>query len=426
MDCFSPTAVEVHGYHTLVPCGTCPMCLKRRTSQWDFRARKDRAHYKKKADLKARERKNDNCIDKYELTTELILDLTYNTKFLPSDQSLDRRDLQKFLKRFRELVRARYGYTGVRVLYSGEYGETGTHRPHYHLLFWNLPALKLRDWQFLVAKCWTYYDRRSSTRESRGFIYCEIPRDFRNSASYVSKSVSYVVKGGLHKFCRQQGEKLEDFQRRTGRRTLPFVGASLGLGLDYLIEDCDCMSIMKQGYMQDGLYKVSIPRYYANKMKDIYRHVFFFDAISREIVNSEVSEVFALEEVNDIAMWKYASYDVSKQRAFISRALRKYDLDIGNVIKNKYMIDVSKVDTFVDLMPQISEYNESVVAYADMCLLPAVVKYQSWRRRVFDYASSMRVNSVQRAKNKWDGFCFSVQKGFIYKENKLCRRLLNL
>lgn len=427
LDCLSPLAVEVHGYHSMVPCGTCPSCLRRRSSHWDLRCRKDRAYYKKKADIESvRKRlKLCNVYEDKQLTDELIIDLTYNNKFLPADQSLNREDLQKFIKRFRENVRSRYGHTGVRVLYSGEYGETGTHRPHYHLLFWNLPHAWVSEWRRLIEFCWSDFDRSVGTRESKGYIYCEVPRDFHSSASYVSKSVSYVVKGGLHKFCRQPKEKLEDFQRRTGRRTLPFVGASLGLGLDYLIEDCDCMSIMKQGYMQDGAYKVSIPRYYANKMKDIYRHVFFFNSVSREIVNSEVPEVFTFEEISDIAAWKFASYDCSKQRLYLKNALKKYGLDVEDVLNDDYTIDVSQVDTFVDLMPKVKEYNMSMSACGALFFGDSVTKYQKWRRCVFEHQDSEYLSITQRARNRWDSFVLSVEKGLVKKEKRICQSFLN-
>lgn len=109
----------------------------------------------------------------------------------------------------------------VRILYSGEYGENGTHRPHYHYLIWNLPKCSIEVYRKLIEDSW-----------NMGFVKVSIPDSVSDSAHYVSK---YVSKSDSDNFYAMlPGEKLEDYVRRTGKEVPPFVGASMGLGLDFL------------------------------------------------------------------------------------------------------------------------------------------------------------------------------------------------
>lgn len=101
-------------------CGACPECLKKRASRIMLR------------DVYEARDHVDNC----------MLTLTYDNYLRDdkgrvigeqvADRSVDRRDIQLFIKRLRIYVWRHYG---VRVKYrvSAEYGKR-THRPHYHVL----------------------------------------------------------------------------------------------------------------------------------------------------------------------------------------------------------------------------------------------------------------------------------------------------
>jgi len=68
-----------------VPCSKCPPCMKRRTSGWSYRLVKEGDRSK----------------------TALFITLTYNTDKVPITKkgymNLDKKDVQKFMKRLRKL-----------------------------------------------------------------------------------------------------------------------------------------------------------------------------------------------------------------------------------------------------------------------------------------------------------------------------------
>lgn len=96
-----------------VPCGKCPMCVKRRVSQWSFRLMQE---------------------EKVSSSAHFIT-LTYDTPYMPlTDRgfmSLCRRDVQLFFKRLRKRNQNKLRYYIV-----GEYGGR-TNRPHYHAILFN-------------------------------------------------------------------------------------------------------------------------------------------------------------------------------------------------------------------------------------------------------------------------------------------------
>lgn len=101
-----------------VPCGKCPECLRRRQSSWVFRL---------KEELKVS-------------TSAVFLTLTYMDDWIPTsfngNQTLDKTDWQKFMKRLRKKL----GKNGPKLKYytCGEYGSR-TQRPHLHAILFNLP-----------------------------------------------------------------------------------------------------------------------------------------------------------------------------------------------------------------------------------------------------------------------------------------------
>lgn len=127
----------------LVPCGHCDCCSARKMDAFSHRCLLETQCY--------------DCLPWF--TT-----LTYNPRNLP-ETGVQVRDVQLFLKRFRVRL-DRMGYTrDFRVVYVGEYGHN-THRPHYHLLIWNLrPEKDFKYFQLLRAM------RRSW---NKGFIYNKI------------------------------------------------------------------------------------------------------------------------------------------------------------------------------------------------------------------------------------------------------------
>lgn len=88
-----------------LPCGQCMGCRLERARQWAVRATHEASLYE------------DNC----------FVTLTFDDEHLPSDYSVNVRDLQLFMKRLRK------SHGKVRFMACGEYGDQGQ-RPHYHAI----------------------------------------------------------------------------------------------------------------------------------------------------------------------------------------------------------------------------------------------------------------------------------------------------
>lgn len=89
-------------------CGQCMGCRLERSRQWAIR-----------------------CLHEASLHADNnFLTLTYNDEHLPESRSLDIRDFQLFMKRYRKYVAKARG-AKIKMYYCGEYGPH-TMRPHYH------------------------------------------------------------------------------------------------------------------------------------------------------------------------------------------------------------------------------------------------------------------------------------------------------
>lgn len=100
-----------------VPCGKCPICLKKRAMDWCFRL------------------EHENRVSK----SSCFITLTYEQPPLTENgiPTLCRSDLTNFIKRLRKSTHEKLKYYAV-----GEYG-TKNRRPHYHIILFNYPMRKL-------------------------------------------------------------------------------------------------------------------------------------------------------------------------------------------------------------------------------------------------------------------------------------------
>lgn len=101
-----------------VPCGKCIPCLQNKRNDWSFRLEQEHKFSK----------------------SAYFVTLTYDQKHMPTDQSLDVRHLQLYLKRLRKMM----GDQKIRYYAVGEYGSKSG-RPHYHLLLFNAVEKYCRD-----------------------------------------------------------------------------------------------------------------------------------------------------------------------------------------------------------------------------------------------------------------------------------------
>lgn len=199
-----------------VPCGKCPDCVKKRTSQWSFRLRKQ-------AEVS---------------TSAYFITLTYDTEHVPITpngfMTLKPEDMTAFFK----AIRKKHTET-LKYFYVGEYGGK-TNRPHYHLIIYNADIE-------IIDKEW-----------KKGTIHVGQV----NGAS-IGYTLKYMIKDGKIPMHRND-DRIPEFSRM-----------SKGLGLNYVTPETIKYHTHNRAIIQrmcmviDGK-KVSMPRYYKDKIYDEY------------------------------------------------------------------------------------------------------------------------------------------------------------
>lgn len=144
----------VEPLYMLVPCGHCDICKERKINEWKLRAACETT-----------------CWENH----PYFITLTYNKKHLPKD-GVQKDAVQKFMKRFRtnlaRTLNVEYKDIYIRYIYCGEYGHNN-HRPHYHILVWNLPTcLHSSAIHALVKLSWSGLRGIKARKEwSKNFIW---------------------------------------------------------------------------------------------------------------------------------------------------------------------------------------------------------------------------------------------------------------
>lgn len=257
--------------YIIVPCGKCSVCSHTRLNDISSRC--------------VLETYTSKC-------SPLFVTLTYNNENLPQDGSVSLRDIQNFLKLLRiNLNRFFQTKISLRYLYASEY-TPNNHRPHYHLLIWNVPyfpdGLSHYQKNFLNSRLEGYpdfktpfvntLDLKNYTSKTisgnisfdlgrirgyetlkrliwcswkKGFIKCEVSNDpsGRYVAKYIGKG-SDVPKG-----------KLPTFIRWSTRRGLGFDAFDKEFR-DILLKNPSLTQLTFMDPKSGKLQKVSIPKYY--------------------------------------------------------------------------------------------------------------------------------------------------------------------
>lgn len=208
-----------------VPCGKCPPCRARRSAGWAFRMMQEQ---------KVSE-------------TSFMLTLTYNSDTIPITKngyrSLDKTDVQKFIKRLRKAQKLKpYELTKpIRYYACGEYG-TKTQRPHYHLLIYNAHPDN-------IVAAWKLDLKEIGTIHLAPLNMATIQYAFK----YLQKAPSV----GKH----ERDDRQREFQL-----------FSKGLGANYL---SPAMVAWHKNSIKDRMHipiedgkKISMPRYYKQKIYD--------------------------------------------------------------------------------------------------------------------------------------------------------------
>lgn len=233
----------------IVPCGRCVGCRVARARDWSTR-----------------------MIHESKLQPEnSFVTLTYSDACLPSDGSLSREALQRFLKRLRAAVALlRTGdsrsASGIRYFACGEYGDR-TWRPHYHLIVFGFFPPDARKW------------RESGVSETfRSRLLEEVwPFGHVETGRVTPLSCGYVARYAMKKMT---GERAATYYVRphplTGQffRVIPefaLMSRRPGLGSGWF--DKFARDAFPSDYVIVDGRKRNVPDYYKQKLSDVSRLV---------------------------------------------------------------------------------------------------------------------------------------------------------
>lgn len=223
--CLTPFYVDdpkILGNKLPVPCGKCPPCFARRTSHWSFRLR-----------VEGR---------KHLVSSFVTLTYEKTPKSKNGFSTLDKTDVQKYIKRLRKINLKHYGIESKVVYYvAGEYGSL-YHRPHYHLIIFNACPNAIRSAWSLDGK-------------PLGFVHIG-----NVSGASIGYTLKYISKKLINKKWHSRDDRKKEFQL-----------CSKGIGLSYL-ENPDTVKWHKDApaercftMIEDGK-KISLPRYFRDKL----------------------------------------------------------------------------------------------------------------------------------------------------------------
>lgn len=198
--------------HLVVPCGKCIECLEKYSTEWAFRCMLEASKYK------------NNC----------QLTLTYSD----APKSVQRRDLQLFIKRLRKALSP----LKIRYFGCGEYGSQ-YRRPHYHLVVFN--------WYPADAYFWKYSDSHIPLYRSP-FL-----------EKIWTSGFSTVAHVDFHS-CKYTAKYLQKLQPVPSDMLPPFTCMSTHPGI---ASDFVSFNDLETGKLYvDGRY-ISLPRYWLKKLE---------------------------------------------------------------------------------------------------------------------------------------------------------------
>lgn len=209
-----PTFGKSTSFGLWVPCGHCVSCRIAHAREWATRMIHETEYYEDSS----------------------FITLTYDDDHLPSDNSISKRELQLFFKRFRKCLDHKIKYYAC-----GEYGEQFG-RPHYHAVVFGFGGLGS-----------LYYDPRLKAYRSE-ILDGVWTKGHSTVGSVTYDSCRYVAD--------YVGKKYNgDFAKSVyGERQVPFQLQSGGIGRRFALDHADQLEA-NLGCTIHGA-QVGLPRYY--------------------------------------------------------------------------------------------------------------------------------------------------------------------
>lgn len=277
-----------------VPCGRCPNCIKKRVSAWQFRLEQEQKHS----------------------ITASFITLTYSDDHLPFTEeniphaTLEKSDLQKFLKRLRkECIKSSIQPVPLKYYACGEYGTT-TQRPHYHLILFNVPHPMLR-YSGIIERIWGkgHIQIDPCTPASIGYVTGYVmKKNMENQYIHFKKIYNPITK-------RNETHLTRTWKNENDKRNPEFATMSKHLGEHYLTT-----STIKYHHAHNNNYivskggiKVTLPNYYKEKI---------FNESQKQILKNKTEEY--IQSQPDV-----------EERLRLTRIDNRWDLHERNIQRNR-------------------------------------------------------------------------------------------
>lgn len=220
-----------------VPCGKCLACRVNHASEWALRALHESQYVK------------EGC----------FITLTYNKDNLPSNYSLQKSDVQLFLKRLRRHLEYHKKGSIRAYMAVGEYGSKYG-RPHYHLLILGYTPDDLEIFGKSYAGDTIYTSKTLETLWGKG--YCPVGTVTSNSAAYVARYSKKLAKDN-------SGNRPKPFMLAS-RNILLTNGKKGALGAQWLLDN---HKSLRKGYISHPTkpnVRCQIPSYYFDLLEKYY------------------------------------------------------------------------------------------------------------------------------------------------------------
>lgn len=285
-----------------VPCGKCIICRNIKSSEWATRLQHEADNY--------------NPITEVTIST-----LTYNEENINKNYSLNKKDVQDFIKRFR-ITRERRGYKNkIKYFIAGEYGSTRG-RPHYHAILYGVNSFDKREMEIL-KETW-----------GKGNIYPEMIRQADKTMCYVAK---YINKGD------NTVEYLDknEYKKKTNREA-QFKLCSSGIGKRFVEENKNNIIANKKIYTNN--YEQAIPKQYLKWLREKMNN----EEIAK--MNTEMSRDMNKkidEEINNIVK-QYEKEGAKKEELDIEYMMAQ--IRRGQYIQPNEIIELKKNQVYKNIV----------------------------------------------------------------------------
>ena len=177
-----------------------------------------------------------------------------DTWLKPKYGTLDKKHCQDFMKR----VRRHWPEIKIRFFLSGEYGENGTQRPHYHVILFGIGLADLGKLvQFGRNEIGQNYYLSPEMEERWPFGHVLVADVSWQTCAYVAR---YVVK-------KLSGPMSVEYAKKNRIKEFCLMSRKPGIGADYLRKHPDCLDLMNINISTpEGGRKISVPKYYLKQL----------------------------------------------------------------------------------------------------------------------------------------------------------------